>query len=293
LAVKAGIDLTRLSVPGAQRIARGDLEALIQRGVGAAGAPVAATVNRQSAESVKALYAGRPLEEIPLDRMRRTIAQRMVNASSTIPHFHLSCDVDLERLIAFREEINAAAPKGSGGAPTYRISINDFVVKALALALQAVPSANAAWADDRILRFKHSDVAIAVAVDGGLLTPVLHDAESKSMLAIAREVDQLSNWARAGQLAPQNYQGGATTVTNLGSYGVREFSAIINPPHATILAIGSAVRRPRETDDGAVRFRSQMTVTLSCDHRVLDGVEGARLLAAFRETLEAPLRMVV
>jgi pyruvate dehydrogenase E2 component (dihydrolipoamide acetyltransferase) len=179
------------------------------------------------------------------------------------------------------------------GAPTFRLSLNDFVIKALALALQRVPAANAAWGGDRILRFKHSDVGVAVALEGGLITPVIRDAETKSLAAISSEARELAARARARKLQPREYQGGATAVSNLGMYGVREFTAIINPPHATILAVGAAQRRPVETADGGVRFVSQMTVTLGCDHRVVDGALGAELLAAFKALIEQPVAMLV
>ena len=195
-------------------------------------------------------------------------------------------DVELDALLELREEANAGAPKKDGEA-AYKLSVNDFVIKALALALQRVPAANAVWAGDRILRFKHSDVGVAVAIDGGLITPVIRNAEQKSLSAISNEMKELAARARDKKLKPAEYQGGASAISNLGMYGVREFSAIINPPHATILAVGAAQRRPVETADGGVKFVSQMTVTLSCDHRVVDGALGAELLAAFKQLIEA------
>jgi pyruvate dehydrogenase E2 component (dihydrolipoamide acetyltransferase) len=197
-------------------------------------------------------------------------------------------DVTMDALLKAREEANAGAPKDS-----YELSVNDFVIKALALALQRVPAANAVWAGDRILRFKHSDVGVAVAIDGGLLTPVIRNAEAKSLSAISNEMKDLAGRAKAKKLKPAEYQGGSSAISNLGMYGVREFSAIINPPHATILAVGASQRRPVEAEDGSVRFVNQMTVTLSCDHRVVDGALGAELLAAFRSLIESPVRMLV
>ncbi len=208
-----------------------------------------------AAERIKAHYAGTPYEEVPLDAMRRTIARRLVEST--------------------------------------RLSINDFIIKAWALALQRVPAANAVWADDRILRFKHSDVGVAVAIESGLLTPVIRRAEIKTLTAISAEMKDLSARARARHLGPGEYRGGSTAISNLGMYGVRAFSAVINPPHATILAVGAVGRRPVETEDGGVRFARQMTVTLSCDHRVIDGALGARLLAAFRGFIEQPVAMLV
>jgi pyruvate dehydrogenase E2 component (dihydrolipoamide acetyltransferase) len=225
--------------------------------------------------------------------MRRTIARRLTESVQTIPHFYLTADVEIERLVALRAEANAAAPTDKDGTPAFRLSVNDFVIKALALALQRVPAANAAWAGDRILRFKHSDVGVAVALDGGLITPVVRAAETKSVAGISAEARELAARARARKLQPGEYQGGSTAVSNLGMYGVREFTAIINPPHATILAVGAAQRRPIETADGGLKFVDQMTVTLGCDHRVVDGALGAELLAAFKALIERPVVMLV
>jgi pyruvate dehydrogenase E2 component (dihydrolipoamide acetyltransferase) len=225
--------------------------------------------------------------------MRATIARRLVEAKQTIPHFYLTADVTMDALLKLREEANAGAPKGKDGEPAYKLSVNDFVIKALALALQRVPAANAVWAGDRILRFAHSDIGVGVALDGGLITPVIRNAEGKSISAISAEMKDLAARARDKKLKPAEYQGGASAISNLGMYGVREFSAIINPPQATILAVGAAQRRPVEAPDGSVRFESQMTVTLSCDHRVVDGALGAQLLAAFKALIENPVRMLV
>ena len=244
-----------------------------------------------SATQVKALYQGVEFDEVPLDGMRSTIARRLVEAKQTIPHFYLTADVTMDALLKIREEANAGAPKE--GPAAYKLSVNDFVIKALALALQRVPAANAVWAGDRILRFKHSDVGVAVAIDGGLLTPVIRNADGKSLSAISNEMKDLAARAKEKKLKPAEYQGGSSAISNLGMYGVREFSAIINPPHATILAVGAAQRRPVEADDGSVKFVSQMTATLSCDHRVVDGALGAELLAAFKALIESPVRMLV
>ncbi len=234
-----------------------------------------------------------PFEEVPLDGMRRTIATRLMQAKQTIPHFYLTADVEIGRMLALREEANAAAPKDKEGAAAFKLSVNDIVIKAWAAALQRVPAANAVWADDRILRFEHSDIGVAVAIDGGLITPVIRQAESKTLSAISREMRELAARARAKKLKPNEYQGGSSAISNLGMYGVREFSAIINPPHATILAIGAARRQAVEREDGGVAFASVMAVTLSCDHRVVDGALGAELLAAFTGFIEQPVTMLV
>jgi pyruvate dehydrogenase E2 component (dihydrolipoamide acetyltransferase) len=225
--------------------------------------------------------------------MRRTIATRLVEAKQTIPHFYLTADLDVGRLIAMRAEANAAAPKDKDGQPAFKLSLNDFVIKAWAAALQRIPAANAVWAGDRILRFKHSDIGVAVALDGGLITPVVRNAEAKSLTTISTEMRDLADRARHKKLRPNEYQGGSSAISNLGMYGVREFSAIINPPHATILAVGATRRAPIEAEDGSVKFISQMTVTLSCDHRVIDGALGAELLAAFKKFVEAPVTALV
>jgi pyruvate dehydrogenase E2 component (dihydrolipoamide acetyltransferase) len=288
LAGEAGIDLNRIAGSGPNgRIVASDVE----QAVGAKAARPAPS--GPAADEIKALYAERPFEELPLDNMRRTIARRLTEAVQTIPHFYLTADADIDRLLALRADANAAAPTDKDGAPAFKLSVNDFVIKALALALQRVPAANAAWAGDRILRFRHSDVGVAVALDGGLITPVIRGAESKSLSAISAEGRELAARARAKKLKPHEYQGGSTAISNLGMYGVGEFTAIINPPHATILAVGAAQRRPVETADGGVKFVTQMTVTLGCDHRVVDGALGAELLAAFKALIEQPVGMLV
>jgi len=289
LAGESGIDLSRVSGSGPHgRIVAADVERALADGAGRAGVAMASGMG---AAQVKALYQGVAFEEVPLDGMRRTIATRLVEAKQTVPHFYLTADVTMDALLKLREEANADAPKDGAGA--YKLSVNDFVIKALALALQRVPAANAVWAGDRILRFKHSDVGVAVAIDGGLLTPVIRNADEKSLSTISNEMKELAARAKEKKLKPAEYQGGASAISNLGMYGVREFSAIINPPHATILAVGAAQRRPVEAADGSVTFVSQMTVTLSCDHRVVDGALGAELLAAFKALLESPVRMLV
>jgi pyruvate dehydrogenase E2 component (dihydrolipoamide acetyltransferase) len=275
LAREAGLDLSGLqgSGPGGRIIAK-DVQA------------AAASATRELAVVPVAPPAEVVYQEIPLDAMRKTIAKRLTEAQ-TIPHFYLAVDVEVDRLLALREEVNA-------GPGAVKISINDFVIKAYALALQRVPAANSIWADDRILRFKHSEIGVAVALEGGgLLTPLIRQAEMKSLSAISAEMKDLAARAREKKLKPHEYQGGSAAISNLGMYGVHQFAAILNPPHATILAVGAAVRRPVEAPNGGIRFVTQMTVTLSCDHRVVDGATGAELLAAFKALIENPISMLV
>lgn len=288
LAGERGIDLMRISGSGPHgRIVAADVERA------APGQATPAIATGASAAQVKALYEGIAYEEVPLDSMRRTIATRLVEAKQTIPHFYLTADLDAGRLIAMREEANAAAPKDKSANPAFKLSLNDFIIKAWAAALQRIPAANAVWAGDRILRFRTSDIGIAVALEGGLITPVIRNADSKSVTTISAEMRDLADRARQKKLRPNEYQGGSSAISNLGMYGVREFSAIINPPHATILAVGSTRRAPVEADDGSVKFISQMTVTLSCDHRVVDGALGAELLASFKDFIEKPVTALV
>ncbi len=288
LAGEHAIDLSRIAPSGPRgRIVARDVESAIAARPATPGAPA------PTADRVKALYEPGSYEEIPLDAMRRTIATRLVEASRTIPHFYLTADVTIDRLTAVREEANTAALPDANGNPAFRLSLNDFIIKALALALQRVPAANAVWAEDRILRFARSDIGVAVALDGGLITPVIRDADRKSIGDISAEMKDLAARARTRKLKPAEYQGGASAISNLGMHGVREFAAIINPPHATILAVGAAARRPVETADGGVRFETQMTVTLSCDHRVVDGALGAELLAAFKHFAEHPVGLMI
>jgi pyruvate dehydrogenase E2 component (dihydrolipoamide acetyltransferase) len=285
LAGEAGIDLSQLRGSGPRgRIVARDI----------AGAPHARhepPAAGAGATKIKALFEAGSYQEVPLDGMRRTIAARLTLAAQTIPHFYLTADVDIGRLIALREEANNAAPKDRDGNPAFKLSLNDFIIRALALALQAVPAANVVWAGDRILRFSHSDIGVAIALEGGLLTPVIRHAEIKPLSAISAEMKDLTVRARAKK--PAEYQGGAAAISNLGMYGVREFSAIINPPHATILAVGAARRQAVETTDGGIAFASLLSLTLSCDHRVVDGALGAELLAAIKRLIEAPVTMLV
>src|SRR5262252_4874579 len=298
LAAEGGIDLAAISPSGPHgRIVARDVEAAARAAPKAAPRPAAAAsvalAAGPSAEEVKAIYRDVPFQEVPLDGMRRIIATRLVQAKQTIPHFYLTADVEIGRLITLREEANAAAPKDNDGKPAFKLSVNDLIIKAWAAALQRVPAANAVWAQDRILRFQHCDIGVAVAIEGGLIAPVIRRAEMKALSAISNEMKELAARARARKLTPEEYQGGSSAISNLGMYGVREFAAVINPPQATMLAVGAARRQAVETEDGGVAFASVLSVTLSCDHRVVDGALGAELLAAFKSFIEHPVTMLV
>jgi len=292
LAAAAGIDLKHLRGSGPRgRIVARDVEGAPHATPDSARA--AAAAEGQTADHVKALYDPASYEEVPLDGMRRAIAVRLTRAQQTIPHFHLAADIGIDRLERLRSEVNESAPMDHDGKPQFKLSLNDFIIRALALALQRVPAANAVWAGDRILRFRSSDIGVAVALDGGLVAPIVRGAETKSVGAISAEIKELAARARARKLKPADYQGGSSTISNLGMYGVDEFSAIIVPPHATILAIGAARRQAIERDDGGVAFASMLRATLSCDHRLVDGTVGAALLAAVKALIETPLTMLV
>jgi pyruvate dehydrogenase E2 component (dihydrolipoamide acetyltransferase) len=238
-------------------------------------------------ETVLKMYADRQYEEVPLDGMRRTIAARLTEAKQTIPHFYLRRDVRLDALMAFRETLNKQL-EGRG----VKLSVNDFIIKACAMALQAVPNANAVWAGDRMLRLKPSDVAVAVAVEGGLFTPVLRDADKKSLSALSAEMKDLAARAKTKKLAPHEYQGGSFAISNLGMMGIENFDAVINPPHGSILAVGAGVKKPVVLADGTIGVATVMSMTLSVDHRVIDGALGAEFLKAVIEALENPMVML-
>jgi pyruvate dehydrogenase E2 component (dihydrolipoamide acetyltransferase) len=287
MASERGIDLSRLSGSGPHgRIVAADID----KGAPAMGGAMATGA---SFAQVKALYEGIDYQEVPLDGMRATIARRLTEAAQTIPTFYLMADIDIGRLMAMREDANFSAPKDKEGNAAFKLSLNDFIIKAWAAALLRVPATNAVWAGDRILRFSHADIGVAVALDGGLITPVIGNVDQKSVTAISAEISDLAARARNKKLKPSEYQGGASAISNLGMYGMREFTAIINPPHATILAVGASRRAAVEAEDGSVKFVSQMTVTLSCDHRVIDGALGAQLLAAFKGFVEMPVTALI
>jgi len=298
LAKEAGIDLNRVqgSGPHGRVIARDIDAAKSGKGLRAPGAvPTAggaAIAPAMSDSQILSLYEEGSYELVPHDGMRRTIAQRLTASIQTIPHFYLTMDCNIGRLVAAREEINAAAPKDKDGKPAYKISVNDFVIKALALALQRIPDANVSWTEAGLLKHKYSDIGVAVALPGGLITPIVRKAETKSLSAISNEMRDLAARARARKLKPPEYQGGGSSVSNLGMYGIKDFTAVINPPQSTILAVGAGEERA-VVRNGQIVPAQIMSVTLSCDHRSVDGALGAELLAAFKALIENPVLMVV
>ena len=305
VAKEKGLDLSKIAGSGPRgRIVLKDVEAAAVSGTAKAGTPAPAgapTATAPAAAAPVALPAG-PSEEailrmfepgsyetIPHDGMRKTIAKRLMESKLTVPHFYLTVDTELDALLGLREQINAAAPV-KDGKPAYKVSVNDFVIKAMAVALQRVPDANVTGTGDAMLKHKHSDVGVAVSIPGGLITPVVRKAETKTLSAISNEMKDFAARAKARKLKPEEYQGGSTAVSNLGMFGIKDFAAIINPPHATILAVGAGEKR------GGVKGGAPaavMTVTLSTDHRAVDGALGAEFLAAFKALIENPMGMLV
>jgi pyruvate dehydrogenase E2 component (dihydrolipoamide acetyltransferase) len=297
LATDAGIDLVRVNGSGPHgRVVARDVEgAKSGKGLKApaaapAGAPAIAP--GMSDKQIRALFEDGSYDVIPHDGMRRTIAQRLTASVQTVPHFYLTMDCNIGKLVEAREEINAAVPKDKDGKPAYKLSVNDFVVKALAIALQRVPDANVSWTEGGMLKHKHSDVGVAVAMPGGLITPIIRKAETKPVSTISAEMKDFAARARARKLKPEEYQGGTTAVSNLGMYGIKDFTAVINPPHATILAVGAGEDRAI-VKNGKIEIAQIMSVTLSCDHRAVDGALGAELIGAFKLLIENPVMMVV
>jgi pyruvate dehydrogenase E2 component (dihydrolipoamide acetyltransferase) len=298
IAADKGLDLSQIKGSGPHgRIVKADVEGATAQPAAAAAAPAAAAptvapaaaampTGPQAAQVLK-MYEGREITEVPLDGMRKTVAARLTEAKQTIPHFYLRRDIKLDALLKFRSQLNKQL-EGRG----VKLSVNDFIIKACALALQSVPDANAVWAGDRMLRLKPSDVAVAVAVDGGLFTPVLKDAEMKSLSALSAEMKDLATRARDKKLAPHEYVGGSFAISNLGMFGIDNFDAVINPPHGAILAVGAGVKKPIVGEDGELAVATVMSVTLSVDHRVIDGALGAELLQAIVENLENPMVML-
>jgi pyruvate dehydrogenase E2 component (dihydrolipoamide acetyltransferase) len=297
IAKEGGLDLAAIAGSGPHgRIIERDVKAALSKApaparVEEARAP-AAPMPLPSDELIKQNFVPGSYEEVPHDLMRKTIARRLIEAIRTVPHFYLTAECNLDALMSLREAVNEAAPKDKEGKPAYKISVNDFIVKALALALVRVPDANVTWTESAMLKHKHVDVGVAVAIPGGLITPIVRAAETKTLSVISAEMKDFAARARARKLRPEEYQGGSTAVSNLGMYGIRNFSAIINPPQATILAVGEAGQRVI-VKDSAPAVATMMSVTLSCDHRAVDGALGAGLLAAFKTLIEHPMGMLV
>jgi len=297
LAKDAGIELGRITGTGphGRVIARDVDQAKSGKGLKApAAAPAGgpAPAPSMSDKQILSLFEPGSYDVVPHDGMRRTIAQRLTASIQTIPHFYLTIDCDIGKLLVAREEINAAAPKDKEKKPLYKLSVNDFVIKAMAVALQKIPNCNVSWTEGGMLKHKHSDIGVAVAMPGGLITPIIRKAETKTLSAISGEMKDFAARARARKLKPEEYQGGTTAVSNLGMYGINHFTAVINPPHATILAVGTSEERP-VVRNGKIEIASIMSVTLSCDHRAIDGALGAELIGAFRQLIENPVMMMV
>ncbi|OCC06258.1 pyruvate dehydrogenase complex dihydrolipoamide acetyltransferase [Labrys sp. WJW] len=307
LAKEAGLDLGAIQGSGPHgRIVEKDVKAAIAGG-GAKATPAAAPAQAAAApqaapapaapagasdETTKKLFAPGSFEEIPHDGMRKTIARRLTEAKSTIPHFYLTVEVEIDALLALREQINHGAPLTKEGKPAFKVSVNDMVIKAYALALKAVPDANVSWTDGAMLKHKHADVGVAVSIPGGLITPIIRAAESKTLSAISNEMKDLAARAKSRKLKPEEYQGGTGSVSNLGMFGVKSFAAIVNPPHATILAVGAGIKQP-VVQGGEVKVATIMSLTLSTDHRAVDGALGAELMQAFKGYIEKPMGMLV
>ncbi|HEY7384526.1 MAG TPA: pyruvate dehydrogenase complex dihydrolipoamide acetyltransferase [Beijerinckiaceae bacterium] len=297
IAREAGIDLSRVQASGPHgRIVERDVRGAIAGGTAKGPAPQTAAPSVARAPSdaqVKALFEAGSYEEIPHDNMRRTIARRLTEARQTIPQFYLTVDCEIDALLAMREQANAAAPKDKDGKPAYKISVNDMVIKALAVALTRVPDANVTWTEGAMLKHKHADVGVAVALPGhGLITPIIRKAESKTLSEIANAMKDFAARAKGRKLKPEEYQGGTTAVSNLGMFGIKDFTAVINPPHSTILAVGAGEKRP-VVRNGQLAVATVMSATLSCDHRAVDGALGAELISAFKELIEKPVGMLV
>lgn len=291
IAADKGFDLATITGSGPRgRIVKADVE----NAQSAPAAQPAAIPTPQTAKApdtnpsqIAKMYEGREFTELPLDSMRKTIAARLTEAKQNIPHFYLRRDIHLDALLKFRSQLNKQL-----AARDIKLSVNDFIIKACALALQQVPAANAVWAGDRVLQMKASDVAVAVAIEGGLFTPVLQDADSKSLSALSAQMKDLANRARDRKLAPHEYMGGSFAISNLGMMGIENFDAVINPPHGAILAVGAGAKKPIVNSDGDLDIATVMSVTLSVDHRVIDGALGADLLAAIKANLENPIAML-
>jgi pyruvate dehydrogenase E2 component (dihydrolipoamide acetyltransferase) len=303
IAEQSGVPLSAVSGTGPRgRIVKADVEAAQKSGTAKVPAKLGMPTTAQPTAGIpgiaplpdaKLFYDAANYEEVPHDSMRKAIAKRLASAKTLIPHFYLTVDCRIDELMETRARLNERAPKGPDSkTPTYKLSVNDFVVKASALALLRVPEVNASWTDTAILRHKHADIGVAVALDFGLITPIVFRAEDKGLAVISNEVKALAERARAKKLKPQEYEGGGFSISNLGMFGIRDFTAVINPPQAAILAVGAGEQRA-VVIDGRIERATMMTVTMSCDHRVIDGATGARFLQAFKQFIEEPASMLL
>jgi len=301
IAKDSGLDLSAVSGSGPHgRIVKSDVEKAAAGGSAKASAAASAAPTTAAApsapkgmsdEAVLKLFAEGSYELVPNDGMRKTIAKRLVESKTTVPHFYVSVDCELDALLALRAQLNAAAHEREG-KPVYKLSVNDMVIKAMGLALRDVPDANVSWTEANIVKHKHADIGVAVSIPGGLITPIIRSAETKSLSVISNEMRDLGKRAKERKLKPEEYQGGTSAVSNMGMMGVKNFSAVINPPHATILAVGAGEQRP-VVKNGQLAVATVMTVTLSTDHRCVDGALGAELIGAFKRYIENPLGMLV
>ncbi|ANK85591.1 MULTISPECIES: pyruvate dehydrogenase complex dihydrolipoamide acetyltransferase [unclassified Rhizobium] len=303
LAREAGIDLSNVAGSGPHgRVIKSDIEAALAGGAKPAPAPAAALASQAAApapaaakggseDAVLKLFEPGSYELVPHDGMRKTIARRLVESKQTIPHFYVSVDCELDALMALRAQLNDAAPR-KDNAPAYKLSVNDMVIKAMALALRDVPDANVSWTDNNMVKHKHADVGVAVSIPGGLITPIIRKAEQKTLSVISNEMRDLGKRAKDRKLKPEEYQGGTSSVSNMGMMGVKNFAAVVNPPHATILAVGAGEQRV-VVKNGEMAIATVMSVTLSTDHRCVDGALGAELLQAFKGYIENPMGMLV
>jgi pyruvate dehydrogenase E2 component (dihydrolipoamide acetyltransferase) len=301
IAKDAGVDISKIVGSGPHgRVIERDVKTALAGGTApratsastGTSAPPAPLATGMADNVIKQLFEAGTYDEVPHDSMRKTIARRLLESKQTVPHFYVTADIELDALLKAREEINANAPKGADGKPAYKLSVNDFVIKALAAALMRVPEANVTWTEGSMLKHKHADVGVAVSIPGGLITPVIRKADLKSLSAISNEMKDLAARARNRKLKPEEYQGGTTAVSNLGMFGVKQFAAIVNPPHATILAVGAGEQRP-VVKNGQLTVATVMTVTFSTDHRAVDGALGAELLSALKGLIENPVSMLV
>src|SRR5215216_1183212 len=292
IAKEAGLEIAMIQGSGPHgRVIERDVRAAAAAAPAAAAKPPAPAA--PSDAQVKALFEPGSYEEIPHDNMRKTIARRLTEARQTVPQFYLTMDCEIDALLKLREQVNAAAPKDKDGKPAWKVSVNDMAIKALAMALMRVPDANVTWTEGAMLRHKHADVGVAVALPGnGLITPIIRAAETKTLSVIANQMKDFAARAKNRKLKPEEYQGGTTAVSNLGMFGIKEFTAVINPPHSTILAVGGGAQRA-VVRKGELAVATVMSVTLSCDHRAVDGALGAQLIAAFKELIENPMGMLV